>query len=103
MSRLPHGRDRKTLHESHIEEFVAWAKERGWDKAPTKGHYEKLRLIRRNRKPGEQPAIYYQRAHATPHLTAWGVGYDLAMAFINGVIRPRQRGLVDRPDGTRER
>lgn len=95
-------RSRGLLHDSHLEEFTEWARERGWDKVDTKGEYEVLRLVRRNRKPGEHPAIYFKRDRSTGHLTAWGVGYDLARAFIDGVILPRQRGLIDRPDGGRE-
>lgn len=90
------GRDRGLLDESHVEEFVAWAEARGWKRAKTKGHYEVLRLVRRDRRPGDHPAIYYQRDRSTRHLTAWGVGLDLAKSFINGVIRPRRQGLIDR-------
>lgn len=93
------GRDRGTFHESHIDEFVVWAEQRGWTRVATKGHYEKLRLVRKDRRPGDAPAIFYQRARSTCHLTAFGVGRDLVDAFFHGVIYPRHRGIIDRDKG----
>ena len=85
------GRDRGLLHERHVEAFVAWAEKRGWRRVETKGHYEVLRLVPRNPRSGQKPAIFYQRARSTPHYTAYGVGHDLALRFINQEIRPHNR------------
>ena len=48
---------RGLLHESKLEEFAAWAEERGWRREPTKGHYEVLRLS----KHADGRIIFYQR------------------------------------------
>lgn len=101
---MKHGadRDRSTLHENHIDEFVAWAEARGWLRVETKGEYEKLRLVRKKPRRGEGPAIFYQRARSTPHFTAYGIGLDLVEAFFRGVTYPKRRGITDRDEQSDE-
>lgn len=73
------GRDRGLLHVNQLDAFKAWAADSGWIEEPAKGHYEVFRLRRTG---NEHPAIYYQRAHETVHVTSWGVGLTLAHRYI---------------------
>lgn len=54
--------DRSTLALSKLEEFAEWAVRTGhFVRVPTKGHYEVLRLVRRNGIKGAAPLLYYRK------------------------------------------
>lgn len=58
------GRDRSRLHLSKLDAFAEWAATQGYEREPTKGYYEVLRL----RRKGEPPHIFHRHEggdHAT--------------------------------------
>jgi hypothetical protein len=71
-------RTRALLHLNKLDDFAAWAATKGWEREPTKSHYEVLRL----RKPGKtkrgkrKPIILY-RHEGGDHAT---IGRDQAPA-----------------------
>ena len=82
---------RAHLHESKIDEFAAWAEKHGWERQPTKGEYEVLRL-RKVRVPGQKikkshrdPIIFHQRLRSDHATIGWNqsVGHGLVRTWLN--------------------
>lgn len=77
------GRSRSLLHENKIEEFAAWAIADGFDREPTKGVYEVLRLRWREKIDGRrmQPYIFFKRDRSS-HVTSQAEGTQLITRWL---------------------
>lgn len=74
--------NRYLLALSKLDEFAAWAKTKGYQREPTKGQHEVLRL----RKRGKPPQIYFRRDGGRQHATCQQAGVGLVRRWI------RERG-----------
>ncbi len=68
---------RSRLHHTKIEEFAVWAIAQGFQRLPTKGDYEVLRL----KKDGRDPVIMYKRL-STDHVSTFGYGSVLVNRWL---------------------
>jgi hypothetical protein len=61
-----------------LVDFAAWAVSQGYNREPTKGTYEVLRL----RKKGMSPVLFFKRDKGE-HATSYGEGTALVQLWIN--------------------
>lgn len=88
---------RGVLHLNQIDAFAEWAAAFGWQREPTRGVYEVLRL----RHPDERaPIVLYARDNPTTHAT---VPYDgQAWPLVKKFIRQKKASGSD-PAATQRR
>ena len=65
MAELREARDRCFLHVNKLEEFTAWATSIGYERVPTKGIYEVLRL-----QPKAGPVLIWWKRDRSDHATS---------------------------------
>ena len=82
-------RSRCLLHKNKLAEFQAWCEERGWKAEPMRGDYQVLRMRHERTR---EPMIVYTKNIAPEHLVVYGVGLQLARAFLN---RPHHKAWLD--------
>jgi hypothetical protein len=71
-------RSRNLLAMTKLVDFAAWAVSQGYNREPTKGTYEVLRL----RKKGMSPVLFFKRDKGE-HATSYGEGTTLVQLWIN--------------------
>lgn len=76
---------RRHLHLSKLDDFAAWAATRGWERVPTKGRYEVLRL----RQDGQDDIVYFKRENAE-YATMVGKGSVLVYEWLEETEKNQQ-------------
>ena len=78
--------DRATLHLSKLDDFAAFAGTRGYEREPTKGAYEVLRL-----RKGDAPPLLYYRRHGDHASIPQTQGKNPAEGLVHAYFVARKR------------
>lgn len=76
-------RNRCKLHLTKVDEFADFVSSLGYQREPTKGYYEVLRI----RKDNEPPVLFYNRKGMTDHATVYGKGLGLVEKYLSAKKR----------------